>query len=63
LNADVDDNNHVQENVKDGEEVNIKLTLHSNKLMSWQEESDYNVNLVADKGSKIKDVVVVLDIG
>jgi hypothetical protein len=31
--------------------------------MSWQEESDYNVNLVADKGSKIKDVVVVLDIG
>jgi len=57
LDDNVGNNKNVQENVKDRPEVNVKLTVHANKLCSCFEESDNKVNVVADKRTHIKDVV------
>jgi len=68
LNDDVGDNNEVQENVNNGPEVNffnkgsVWGTFCSNKLCSCFKESDNKVNVVADQGKHIKDVIDVIDI-
>jgi len=56
LNDNVCYNKHVQENVKNSPEVDIKLTVHSNKLCSCFEESDNKVKGVAEKTYNVKDV-------
>jgi hypothetical protein len=56
LDNDISNNYNVQEDVENIPEINIKLTIHTNKLSACFEKSDHKVNLVAGKGSQIKYV-------
>lgn len=62
LDNDIGYNYNVQENIKDGPEVNVKLTVHSNKLSSCFEKSDSKVHIVAEKGNHVKSVADIINI-
>ena len=62
LNDDVCNDYNIQENVKNNPKVDIKLTVHSNKLSSCIEEPDDKVDLVADEGHHVEHVHKICDI-
>jgi hypothetical protein len=63
LDDDISNNENVQEDVKGSPEINIKLTIHTNKLCACFKESDGKVNVVAYERSEIKYVAYILDVG